>query len=289
MSVGRIQQTLIGLLLLAGSVFLLSDILGSGKSSSQGSIPPPSAPKYSVVQATRPVTRGSVIRKDDIALRPTAEAPPRGAVVNIDDAIDRVAARNIATSEVLSDANSAASAKGVAASELIPSGMRAVALHVTEDSAVANLIRPGDKVDVLVVSNAAKTAAIGNRLFPPAEAVTVLQNVPVLAVGEMTVGGGSSNSNTKNVTLVVTPRDAALIALLRTVGAEYLSLRAAGDDDTPLAVAVSSDTFSPRRAETPVVQGAPRPAPRVVEIISGPSDKSARAAAETRLPAERAK
>ena len=287
MSVRRIHQTLIGLLLLAGSVFVLSDIFGgSGKSAVTTNDAPTPAAKYFVVQATRPVARGSVIHKDDVALRAIGEAPPRGAVTNVEDAVDRVAVRTIATSDVLSDANSTASAKGVAISELIPPGMRAVALHVTEDSAVANLIRPGDKVDVLIVSNASKAVQVGSRLFPPAEAVTVLQNVPVLAVGENTVGGGSSGTATKNVTLVVSPRDAAMIALVRTVGEEYLSLRAAGDESMPVVVPVSSDAFHTKREE-PVA--APRgrvraPVARAIEIISGPSDKIARTATETQKP-----
>jgi Flp pilus assembly protein CpaB len=275
MSVRRIQQTLIGILLLAGSVFLLSDIFGGHADTARQPVVQQPAPKYAVVQATRPLARGSVIRKEDVALRSTGEAPPRGALINLDDALERVALRSIATSDVVSDANSAAAAKGVNVSELIPPGMRAVALHVTEDSAVANLIRPGDKVDVLVVSNASKTVQAANRLFPPAEAVTLLQNIAVLAVGEMTVGGGSSGSNTKNVTLVVTPRDAAVIALVRTVGAEYLSLRAAGDDSTPVVVPVSSDAFQSRRPEPAAAPRArpPAPAPRVVEVISGTSEK----------------
>jgi len=278
MIIGRIQKMLIGILLLAGSIFLLSDLFGGSPSTAtRPAVAEKPEPKYAVVQATRPLASGSVVRRTDVALRPTEVAPPRGAITNVDDAVDRVAVKSIATSDVLSDANSAAAEKGVNLSELVPSGMRAVALHVSEDSAVANLVRPGDKVDVLVVSNAAKTVQAGGRLFPPAEAVTVLQDVSVLAVGDMTVAGKSGGPNAKNVTLIVTPREAAMIALVRTIGNEYLSLRAQGDDAEASVAPVSSDSLLAKEAATPTARTrSPASTPQMVEVISGTSENVSR-------------
>ena len=233
---------------------------------------------FFVVNATKSIARGSIIRRDDVEVQESAIAPSRGALTNIAEAADRVAVRNIGKSEVLSDANTAADIKGVSLSELIPFGLRAVALRVTEESAVANLIRPGDKVDVLLLSNAARAATQGTGLFPPAEALTILQNVPVLAVGEATIAGGANAGAARNVTLAVTPQQAAKVALLRSVGGEYLSLRAGNDDTASDLSTVSTNDLVPnrpveRRAAPPPAR---RPADRVVEIIGGKSDNVSR-------------
>ena len=212
-------------------------------------------------------------------------APETGAIASVQQATERIAIRNIAGSERLTDANTAAAIEGTSLSHVIPPGMRAIALHVTEDLAVANLIRPGDRVDVLMVSNAARAAATAGRLFPSAEAVTILQNVAVLAVGGVTVVAGSNKASApaRTVALAVTPRQAAMVALVRTVGTEYLSLRAGGDDAEVATAPVSTDDLQPNQpvAQRPAVaaapaSAAPRPRTRTIEVIAGKSSNVSR-------------
>jgi pilus assembly protein CpaB len=161
--------------------------------------------------------------------------------------------------------------------------LRAVSLRVREDSSVANLIKPGDRVDVLVVSNA-RTAPAAGRVFPPAQAVTILQNIPVLAVGRATVVEGSNKANAaaSTIALAVTPRQAALVALIPAVGNEYLSLRPVDDGTDIMTSPVSTDDLQPNppAVQRPVAAAAapaqPRARTRTIEVIAGKSDNVSR-------------
>lgn len=286
MSIRWVRQTLTAVLLLAAGALFLSEFLGAPAaqdSKAEAQVAPP--PMYPIVQVTRPVARGSVIRAEDVELQMTPVAPEKGAIVSVQQATDRIASRNIARAERVSEANTTAAIEGSSLSKVIPPGLRAIALRVTEDSAVANLIKPGDRVDVLMVSNAARTAATAGRLFPPAEAVTILQNVAVLAVGNATVVAGSNNSSApaRTVALAVTPRQAAMVALVRTVGTEYLSLRAGGDDVEVATAPVSTNDLQPnqpaaeRSAVAAAAPVAPRPPrTRTIEVIAGKSSNVSR-------------
>ena len=287
MSVRWVRQTLTAVLFVAAGALFLSEFLAAPAAQdrqAEAQVAPP--PMFPVVHATRPVARGSVIRAEDIELQMTPVAPEKGAIASVQQATDRIASRNIARAERLSETNTTAAIEGTSLSKVIPPGLRAIALHVTEDSAVANLIKPGDRVDVLMVSNASRTAATAGRLFPPAEAVTILQNVAVLAVGNATVVAGSNNSSApaRTVALAVTPRQAAMVALVRTVGTEYLSLRAGGDDAEVATAPVSTDDLQPNQpvaqrpaaASAPVAAAAPRPRTRTIEVISGKSSNVSR-------------
>jgi len=275
MSVRLIRQALMATLFVAAGALFLISFLDNRGSRSEVNVAPSPPPKFSIVQTTRPLIQGAVVHREDVEIVTTSVLLGRGTIANVSDAVNRITARNIARAEPLSDINTASSQQGNGLSELIPPGLRAVALRVNDESAVSNLIRPGDRVDVLLVSNASKTQAAGSRLFPPAEAATVLQNVLVLAVGSATLSGGSAGA-IHNVTLAVTPRQAAMVALVRTVGGEYLSLRATGDDAESPAKPVLTDDLEtsklpePRAASAPVPRQAPPP--RVVEIISGKGD-----------------
>ncbi len=273
MSARLIRQALMAMLFVAAGALFLTNFLDnrSGRSEVDVAPPPPPPPKFSVIQAMKPLVQGSIIHRDDVEVVSTSILPGRGTITSVADAVNRIASRNIARSEPLSDGNTT-QPQGGGLSELIPPGLRAIALRVTDESAVANLIRPGDRVDVLLLSNLSRTQ-LGNRLFPPAEAATILQNVLVLAVGGATVSGGSANAS-HNVTLAVTPRQAAMVALVRTVGGEYLSLRANGDDVDAATRPVLTDDLQVEKPPEPRAASPPpqRQSQRVVEVISGKSD-----------------
>ncbi len=127
----------------------------------------------------------------------------------------------------------------------LPPGRRAVAVEVSEVTGVGGLLLPGNRVDVIGV--------FGENAAGAAKAVTLLQNVVVLAVGQEAQrpapqpAPGTDASNTasaqqdaerqpdaRTVTLAVGPADAQLLALAQENGKVWLSLRPAGDVDTPL-------------------------------------------------------
>lgn len=116
------------------------------------------------------------------------------------------------------------------AAETVPTGDVAISVSVDQVHAVAGLIQPGDKVDILLDIN-------GN------QETTLYQQVPVLAVGTTLVPApGSAPSGTQTtatttsnvITFAVTPAAAARIALADSngggvTGGIYLALEAAGN------------------------------------------------------------
>ena len=271
MSARRIQQALILVLIAAGGLLLFADFFGlrgDHKKTKEAAV----VQTFTIVRTVRPVSRGSILRAEDLEVRPSRDSTAVGALSQVADARGRIATRDIAAGEPVSAANSAlAPAQGTLAF-VIPPGLRAVALRVTDDSAVANLIQPGDHVDVLLVSNAIRTQAAGEPAFPDAEARTMLQNIQVLAVGDIVIGGAKSGPNYRNVTLAVTPKQAAMVALSKSVGTQVLSLRAI-DDITDSSAGASLTTGDLRLSDTnhiaTVTETAPSDAGHAVEVISG--------------------
>jgi pilus assembly protein CpaB len=107
---------------------------------------------------------------------------------------------------------------------LIPNGMRACTITATISSAVAGLLVPGNRVDVLcTTTNDLIKARTGG-----SSTKTLLENVGILAVDQRTTESKLDN-NLRTVTLLVTPDDAAKVALAQTSGTLHLTLRSPKD------------------------------------------------------------
>jgi pilus assembly protein CpaB len=278
MSVTRTRRILAAFLLLASGTLIAWNVFDTHTEQKPVADVPPAVPKFQIVNAVKPLTRGSVIHAEDIVLSETTIAPTAGTVTTTANAIDRAVLRNIARGETISEINTASVSKGVRLSELVPPGLRAIAVRVADESSVANLVQPSDRVDVLLVSNAAHGAQAGSQLFPPAETVTVLQNVPVLAVGDMTIGGASGRPTNRNVTIAVTPEQAAMVAMVGTVGTGYLTLRSSSDENEHPIATVSTNDLRPRQAQNtlPAPQRVRNTHSRSIEIIAGVSANTSR-------------
>ena len=96
----------------------------------------------------------------------------------------------------------------------IASGMRAISVHASDSAGVLNLLYPGYKVDVQVVSGPQGSEA---RLL------TLLQNVEVLAIEPADPNGRPAA--TRGVTLLVTPVAADHLALADSAAHIRLLLR----------------------------------------------------------------
>lgn len=103
----------------------------------------------------------------------------------------------------------------------MPSG-RAVSIKVSNESAVANWVRPADHVDII---GSFRDPASGEQV-----ALTLLQNVIVLATGEIT---GQTNTRVlspsarkyNTITVHVLPEAVEMLVLAQEMGRLYLSLR----------------------------------------------------------------
>ncbi len=271
MSARRVQQALIIVLIGAGIILLLADRVGLYGAKAKTSADVPATNAFMIVQTTKSVKRGAVIHEEDVEARPSSTLPQSGSISYVTEATGRVATRDIAMAERLSTANTMAALNMGTLAKLIPAGLRAVALRVTDDSAVANLIQPGDHVDVLVISNPTRVPQEGTQTFPDAEARTILQNIEVLAVGDLIVGGAKSGPTYRNVTLAVTPKQAAMVALTRSVGTQYLSLRATDDltDSNAGASLTTDDLHLSGNNLLPKSTISPAPSDNVVTVYRG--------------------
>lgn len=112
-------------------------------------------------------------------------------------------------------------------SDNIPQGMRVVSVKVTVDSSAAGLLKPGDRVDVLVYLRRGTG-------IPVTTTRTIMKNVSVFAVNAVTereINDDDSSIRAKTVSLLVSPDQAERITLASELGRIKLSLRR-GDDDT---------------------------------------------------------
>lgn len=150
---------------------------------------------------------------------------------------------------------------------MIRPGMRAFTIQTPSfSSSLAGLVQPGNRVDVLLT-----ITPTGSSDDDAAATSTLLQNLELLAVHttlEAEVAAKADPNGARSVTLLVSPRQAAILDLAQSKGTLHLSLRN-GRDDAPLedTMATLADLGLPSPPPTPVetVAAAPAPAPMAPE------------------------
>ena len=124
------------------------------------------------------------------------------------------------------------------ASDVIPKGMRVVAVKVDAVSGNANLIRPGDRVDVLV--HVRSGGDLHNTITK-----TVLQDIKVFAVDNIwatATGTGERSIVAKTISLLVTPAQAEKVTLASEMGNIRLVMRSPDDkEEAKVSGAVAMD------------------------------------------------
>jgi pilus assembly protein CpaB len=113
---------------------------------------------------------------------------------------------------------------GVLAS-ILPQGMRAISTKISEESAVGRLILPNDHVDVILIRRLRNKGGSEEHVSD-----TLFRNVRVLAIGQrIEVKEGQKNADGNTATLELSPRQAELLALAKSMGEISLSLRSVAD------------------------------------------------------------
>lgn len=133
------------------------------------------------------------------------------------------------------------SSDGGVLAAILPSGMRAISTPIREETAAGGFILPNDRVDVIV------TRAVQGKSSRDREHVsdTVLKNCRVLAIGQnIETKDGKKVANGKTATLELSPRQAELLALARTMGEISLSLRSLADARAHREQDVSANPFA---------------------------------------------
>ena len=119
---------------------------------------------------------------------------------------------------------------------LIPKGMRVVTVGVDQTTSHSGLLQPGNRVDVML-TYLARTEEGSNQ-----RTLTVLQFIEIFAVDKLVDGGGNTNlneSNTRNVSVLVTPEHGHLLLLAQKKGDIHLALRSILDTETAEATGIS--------------------------------------------------
>lgn len=235
----------------------------------------PAVTMQTLVVAARPLPLGT--RLDDSNLRTIpwpSNLPVAGMFTRVQDCANRAVMTDLAANEPILESKLAPTEAGGGLPATIPEGMRAISVAVNEVVAVAGFVGPGTMVDVLVtgrVSGANSNSDITK---------TILQNVKVLAAGQKIEQDRDGKPLAVPViTLLVTPDDAATLAMGSTQGRIQLALRNTIDSTkTDPAPVLEAALFSPLGATNPpkaVLPKQPRrmtpqlPPAYVVEIITG--------------------
>ncbi|MEE9519664.1 MAG: Flp pilus assembly protein CpaB [bacterium] len=200
------------------------------------------------------IAPGMTVTSKDVKIAPwPKKAVLKGAFHDSKNVVGRAAARRIIAGEPILEGHLIPKGGGTGLAAIIPKGRRAVAVRVNEIIGVAGFIKPGDLVDVIVTMEPMKGEGVITK--------TVLQRVPVLAVGQEITRENGRPNHASAVTLWVGPADAEKLAL-------------ASRNDIQLAMRNTLDA-SPviTKGSTPVrLVGwtPPKPKPKV-EPASGPS------------------
>jgi pilus assembly protein CpaB len=188
-------------------------------------------PTDSIYVALTDVDMGAQLNTQNVKVEQwPRDKVPAGAITKLED-LDglRVRTRVFAGEPILAAKLLSRNANGSSASEMIPSGYRVVAVKVDDVSSTSSLIKPGDRVDVLVHLRASPNTGVHETATR-----TLLQNISVFAVNEVFQRPNEIDAGTiaaRTVSLLVTPEQAELVTLATELGIIRLVLRSIEDED----------------------------------------------------------
>lgn len=176
-----------------------------------------------VVLAAKQLDVGVTIKPGDVRLgKVSAEYFPKGAFSKIEEVIDRPVVNRILIDEPVQEGRLAVRGSGLGLAPIIPVGMRAVSVRVSDVAGVAGFVLPGLKVDVLVTGHPGGSEGTVT--------TTCLQNILVLSAGQTIQPDARGQAiNTPTVTLLVTPEQAETLTLAGNEGRIQLVLRNSSD------------------------------------------------------------
>ena len=207
----------------------------------------------SVFVASHNIAPGAVITEADVKVMEwPAKSLPAGATFNkISDVVGRVAKSEFYFNEPIYESKLSGKDSSGGLTVLIPPGMRAITIAVSEVKGVAGFVKPGDHVDVLVTFNDFTDKENRTQVTK-----TVLQNTLVIAAAQQATSRefkdtldnddqqillksdkkrdkSPSAQVVSSVTLALTPQDSEKLALADETGELRLALRSERDFSAP--------------------------------------------------------
>jgi len=173
-----------------------------------------------IAVASGDIPLGSTITADQVAIAAwPKDRYPKDALSDVKSVAGRVAMREFVRGEPVVESKLAPTGKvGGVLSLKIPPGMRAFSVRVDEVVGVGGFLVPDARVDVIVTTSGAGREE---------EQISkiVLENIQVLAAGQIMEQKGSKPTAVTTVTLAVSPEDAEKLALASNDGRIQLVLR----------------------------------------------------------------
>jgi pilus assembly protein CpaB len=194
-----------------------------------------------VIVAARDLYQGVTITEDDLyAVQIPPKYLPEGVFLSPEHVVGRIPRERILANEFVRADRLADPESGVGLNAVIPRGMRAISINVSDGAALSGFLNPNNYVDVLVTVQPDEAAVKSGKKMP--ETRTLLQAVFVLGVNsrmqkETAELAKEKRGNQKpSVTLLVTADQAEQIAHAENLGEIVLTLRNDLDVNfTPLA------------------------------------------------------
>ena len=244
-----------------------------------------------IVVAQKDIAPREIVRENMLKLKEVpANSVPAGAMRRTTDVIGRPAKVGIVEGEVVTGQKLYASAQDAGLSGRIPPDCRAVTVGISEVTGVAGFAKPGDYVDVMLVSSNVEPHKVVSEM--------VLQNVLLLAInksadspssaqpqnknanqGQQGNQAANQNNNVKAVgnlataTLALTPEDSLKLAAKAQLGQIYLALRpfrpaVPNSEETYYSVTKATGRAQPGQNGAPPVAGVDDPVGNI-QVIRG--------------------
>jgi pilus assembly protein CpaB len=206
-----------------------------------------------VVVAARSLTLGTPVTEQDVKIvRWPADSPVPGSIGNLNEVVNRGLLVAVRQNEPITSDKLAATQAGSGLPPAIPPGMRAMSVKVNDVIGVAGFVVPGSRVDVVVTMRRGEGGVTR----------TVANNVQVLLVGtrqdQENRQADTKPKDSTVATLMVTPKDAELIALAQSEGQIMLALRNPLDTEPTVTAGAKTEELLGRPEP-------PSPAPPVVK------------------------
>jgi Flp pilus assembly protein CpaB len=210
-------------------------------------------PGHAIVVAGRDLDRGTVIQPSDLRVS-EVQGVLGGSFSKPEQAAGATLLTSMKANEpLLEDRVSQPASQAGGSGGLVPSGMRAVTLHIFESESVLNMLRPGSRVDLQAVSE--KNGA--------AELRTVLESVQVLSVVAPDANGNRPAGAA--VTVLLKAQDSDMVALADAGSRIRLALRNPLDEEaTPRHSLTLAALFSGRNEVEAEGPESTRPANAVI-------------------------
>ncbi|WP_110954188.1 Flp pilus assembly protein CpaB [Anaerosinus massiliensis] len=216
-----------------------------------------------VIVATVDIPERTIIREDMLkVVHLPADVMQADAIIDLSSVIGKVAKFRILQGDVLTEQKLFSNRKMEGFIGAIPDDKRAISIPVTDITGVSGFAKPGDYVDIMLISDKLSKNTISGEIL--------LQNILLLAINKEHEVAEGKKENAKEqlttATIAVSPEDVVKIAAAQSQGTIYLALRPFKPKNTFILMnrqfyrQLARDEDKPEKTASSVTENVPRSA-----------------------------